>query len=433
LGRTRWPELLLGLERVRVLEVARDGDGRLHVTIETTDELIACGECGLRAALKDRDVVGFADLPAFGAAVRLVWSKRRWACREPACGAQTWTEQRPDIAPARAALTTRAGLWATREVGAEVHTVAYVARQLGVTWHTVMDAVAYWGQPLIKDPNRVGQTTAVGVDEAKFLAARRREPTRWASAICDVQRRTIVDVIEGRQGPDLDSWLVERPEAWRQGVTVTVTDLHEPFRTALAAHLPNATAVADAFHVVAVGTRVVDRTRRRVQQETLGHRGREDDPLYRSRKLLTMAAERLDERGETKLRGLLAAGDPDGQVYEAWAVDQPALGAGSSRCSGGEAVEVAFEAGDDPLVAGGLGGPASGFSVVAELADVGELGFDYRGEVGGGDVVGAGLTDVGVGAGFGGEIAGAVAVGDAGLEHLRGEPLDPVRRRWPAG
>jgi hypothetical protein len=28
-----------GLERVRVIKAGRDGDGRLHVTIETTDEL----------------------------------------------------------------------------------------------------------------------------------------------------------------------------------------------------------------------------------------------------------------------------------------------------------------------------------------------------------------------------------------------------------
>jgi transposase len=322
LDRTRWPELLLGLERVRVLEVARDGGGQMHVAIETTDEVVGCRACGVRARAKDRDVVGFADLPAFGSPVRLVWAKRRWACVEPVCGAGTWTEQRSDIAPARAVLTTRAGLWATREVGAEVHTVAYVARQLGVGWHTVMDAVAYWGQALVEDPDRVGATTAVGVDETKFLAARRWEPTRWASAICDVARRSVIDVIEGRQAPDLEAWLVCQPEPWCEGVKVTVTDLHEPFRTALAAHLPNATAVADAFHVVGVGTRVVDRTRRRVQRETLGHRGHKGDPLYRSRKLLTMAAERLDDRGEQRLRGLLAAGDPDGQVYEAWAVKE---------------------------------------------------------------------------------------------------------------
>jgi len=131
LDRTRWPELLVGLERVRVLEVARGGDGRLRVVIETADELAACRECGTKAEAKDRDLVAFADLPVFGSPVRLVWAKRRWCCLEPACPAGTWTEQCPDIAPTRAVLTTRAGLWATREVGAEVHTVAYVARQLG--------------------------------------------------------------------------------------------------------------------------------------------------------------------------------------------------------------------------------------------------------------------------------------------------------------
>jgi transposase len=98
------------------------------------------------------------------------------------------------------------------------------------------------------------------------------------------------------------------------GVEVTVTDLHEPFRAALAARLPNASAVADPFHVVGVGTRVVGRTRRRVQRETLGHRGHKHDPLCRGRKLLTLAAEGLDHGGATRLRGLFAAGDPNGQV-----------------------------------------------------------------------------------------------------------------------
>ena len=57
---------------------------------------------------------------------------------------------------------------------------------------------------------------------------------------------------------------------------------------------------------------------RRVQNETLGHRGRKHDPLYRARRLLAKAHERLDERGDTKLRGLLAAGYPNGEVRMAW-------------------------------------------------------------------------------------------------------------------
>ncbi len=47
-------------------------------------------------------------------------------------------------------------------------------------------------------------------------------------------------------------------------------------------------------------------------------RGRRDNPLYRSRRLLTKGHERLDDRGEAKLVGLLEAGDPRGEVRLAW-------------------------------------------------------------------------------------------------------------------
>jgi transposase len=46
------------------------------------------------------------------------------------------------------------------------------------------------------------------------------------------------------------------------------------------------------------------------------------DPLDRIRKLLVVAPERLGERGEAKVRGLLAAGDPHGEVHEAWAAKE---------------------------------------------------------------------------------------------------------------
>lgn len=318
LDRTRWPELLLGLDAVTLLEVARGSDGRVHVAVETTDAVAGCVACGTAAVVKDRALVALADLPVFGSPVTLVWRKRRWACPEPACVVGSWTEDRPDLAPTRSPMTTRAGLWATREVGAEVHTVAYAARQLGVGWHTVMDAVTWWAEALIEDPNRVGTTTALGVDETKMLAAKRFEATQWITSICDLTRRVVIDVIETRQGPELTEWLDAQPQWWRDAVGATVTDLHEPFRKALGSKLVNATAVADPFHVVGVANRVVDKTRRATQTDTLGHRGRKGDPLYRARKLLVIAAERIDEAGEARLAELLAAGDPHGSVYEAW-------------------------------------------------------------------------------------------------------------------
>ena len=62
----------------------------------------------------------------------------------------------------------------------------------------------------------------------------------------------------------------------------------------------------------------VDECRRRVQNELLGHRGRKADPLFKVRRMLTMAAERLDENGNEKLLGLLRAGDRFGHVAATW-------------------------------------------------------------------------------------------------------------------
>ena len=58
----------------------------------------------------------------------------------------------------------------------------------------------------------------------------------------------------------------------------------------------------------------IDECRRRVQNEVFGHRGHKNDPLYRARRLLTMAAERLSENGQEKLVGLLSVGDRRNQV-----------------------------------------------------------------------------------------------------------------------
>ncbi len=81
--------------------------------------------------------------------------------------------------------------------------------------------------------------------------------------------------------------------------------------------LPDVTQIADPFHVVKLAGTKLDEVRRRVQNETMGHRGRKHDPLYRARKLLVLAKERLDDSAEAKLVGLLAAGDPRGHVADA--------------------------------------------------------------------------------------------------------------------
>ncbi|WP_299239734.1 transposase [uncultured Actinomyces sp.] len=57
-------------------------------------------------------------------------------------------------------------------------------------------------------------------------------------------------------------------------------------KNAIDDQLQDATSVLDAFHIVKLAGDALDEVRRRVQQDTLGHRGRKGDPLYQIRLLL---------------------------------------------------------------------------------------------------------------------------------------------------
>jgi transposase len=321
LDATRACELLVGLDDMTILAVEA-GDDALTVWVESRSRLVGCAGCGTRARVKDRPDVPLGDLACFGRPVTLVWRKRRWSCPEGDCPVGSWTETNPQVAAPRCGLTRRAGLWACRQVGYYARAVSKVAEELGCSWGSVMSAVAVYGTPLVDDAARVAGVEMLGVDETSFLKATPTAATRWVSAAVDVGRHRVIDLFEGRNAADLDAWLEARPEAWKQAITVTVADLHEPFRAAFGRHLAHATQVADPFHVTGVGTRAVDAVRRRVQNETLGHRGRKADPLYRARKLLTLAAERLTAAGESRLRGLLRAGDPGQELHDTWAAKE---------------------------------------------------------------------------------------------------------------
>jgi transposase len=67
-----------------------------------------------------------------------------------------------------------------------------------------------------------------------------------------------------------------------------------------------------------VANRCLDKIRRRVQNDTLGHRGRKDDPLFKIRKIMLTGRERLDERGTQRMLLGLRVGDPHDEVLGGW-------------------------------------------------------------------------------------------------------------------
>jgi transposase len=230
---------------------------------------------------------------------------------------RTWTERAAAIGP-RAVLTERARAEACRRVGKDAHTVAAVARDLGVGWATIMRAVHEHGIPLVDDPMRLDGVAALGLDETSFLKATRVAPTRYVTGLVDLEQGRLLEVVGDRTRAAVDRWLGARTHDWLGQVTMVALDPWRGYASALVVPLGHATVVVDHFHAIKLANTVVDQVRRRTQQATLGHRGRKRDPLYRIRKLLLTAAEQLTSRGRVRLRAGLAAGDPGGEVVAAW-------------------------------------------------------------------------------------------------------------------
>jgi transposase len=264
------------------------------------------------------------DIPAFGAPVELVWRQRRYRCREAACGVGGFSEDH-DLAGPRAKLTARAVWWAISCIQRDNASVASVARRLGVDWHTVWDAIRPLLADLAGDPGRLVGVEVLGVDEHLWHhSPKGGKGPKELTGMVDLTRRDgrpqarLLDLVPGRSGKAYADWLRSRGEAFTRGVSTATLDPFRGYSNAIRDELEDATAVLDAFHVVRLGLHAMEETRRRVQQEQLGHRGRKRDPLYRIRNALRVGADKLTARQIERIEAGLQAGDPTFEVTVAW-------------------------------------------------------------------------------------------------------------------
>lgn len=291
--------------------------GELWLYVETTAEVVGCPGCGTRAVGHGRARTAVRDLPVSGRPTVLMWAKRRWWCPDSDCVVATWSETTDAIA-ARAVLTQRARRRLAEMVNIDGDSIAGAAAAFGVGWHTANRAVADHTDPHIDDPARLVGVEAIGVDEKRFGNATPEHRTTYTTQIVDLDRHRLLDVIEGRSRDVLGGWLSERGDDWCHRIRLATLDPAAGYRKALEDHLSHATLVVDHFHAIRLANQAIDDVRRRVQQHTRGHRGRKADPLYRARRVLLTADERLTEDRFEWMRSLLEVGDPDGEVSAAW-------------------------------------------------------------------------------------------------------------------
>jgi transposase len=188
--------------------------------------------------------------------------------------------------------------------------VARAAAGLGVGWHTANTAILTEGKRrLIDDPARFDGVTTIGVDEHVWRHTRRGD--KYVTVIIDltpVRNRTgparLLDMVEGRSKAVFKTWLAGRPKSWRDGVDVVAMDGFTGYKTAATEEIPNVVTVMDPFHVVKLAGEGLDRCRQRVQQDTLGHRGRAGDPLYSIRRTLHTGTSLLNPKQHARLEAV---------------------------------------------------------------------------------------------------------------------------------
>nr|WP_269813637.1 ISL3 family transposase [Ornithinimicrobium sediminis] len=307
----------------------------LTLTVESAMVPTGCPACGVVAESLGRRTVRLVDAPCFSTPVVLLWRKRRYRCREDLCEVVTFTEQDPDLARPRGLLTSRAARWAITQIRREHASVQGVARQLGVRWRTVWEAIKPILTTAADDETRFSGVSTLGVDEHVWHHVSTKPPEdggrgpKELTGMVDLTvdehgqvRARLLDLVQGRTKAAYADWLEARGSEFTAGVDVATLDPFQGYKSAIDDELADATAVLDAFHVVALGTKCVDEVRRRVQQDTTGHRGRKGDPLYGIQTILRAGAENLTDKQRGRIERAFAAHEAHDEVDLTWQAAQ---------------------------------------------------------------------------------------------------------------
>ncbi|RAH95920.1 ISL3 family transposase [Acuticoccus sediminis] len=219
-----------------VERVTLDGDGVL-VSARSTSASASCPCCGRGARrVHSRYQRRLADLPAHGCRVEMVVTIRRFCCVNAACKRRIFAER---LDPGAAAARSRR----TERLDGIVHHLGFalggrpaqaVARRLllPVSKDTLLRTVRRRA-PAAPAP------LAIGIDDWAW-----RKGHRYGTLICDLERRSIIDLLPDREPATVAAWLAERPS-----IEIIARDRGGGYGAGAAKGRPEAVQVADRWHL----------------------------------------------------------------------------------------------------------------------------------------------------------------------------------------
>lgn len=315
----------LGLKAVG--QMIREHDALVLCEVVGAEEF--CRDCGAAGVPRDTVRRNLHHVPYGWRPTILVVVIRRFQCR--ACH-RVWQQDTSAAAEPRAKISRAGVMWGLFGVAVNHMAISSVAAGLGVRWNTANDAILAAGaQLLINDPKRFDGVKIIGVDEHVWSHV--TWSNKYVTVLIDltpVKNKTgparLLDLVPGRSKEVLKSWLEARPKEWLKKVQFIAMDGFTGFKTAASEVLPEAEVVLDPFHVVRLAGDALEDARRRVQQETLGRRGKKGDPLYGARHTLMTGMDLLKEKQWDRLTALFDPLD-HAEVEAAWQVYQKMVAA----------------------------------------------------------------------------------------------------------
>jgi transposase len=213
-------------------------DGLVCVAADSTAPVAACPACGTSSdRVHSRYTRTVADLSWQGRRVVLRLTARRFRCRTPGCPRQVFCERLPHTVAAHARTTGRladvhrvVGLAVGGEAGARL------ADRLAVP--TSPDTILRRVRATASEPAPLPRV--VGIDDWAW-----KRGHRYGTIVVDLERGRVIDLLPDRDAATVKRWLAEHP-----GVEVVSRDRWSAYAQAAAEAAPQATQVADRWHLL---------------------------------------------------------------------------------------------------------------------------------------------------------------------------------------
>lgn len=292
---------LINLEGVKFKDIYIEQD-EVRILVAKQSDIEICPQCG-RPTTKLVDITSkiYRDLNILNRICLIEIDQRRFECRN--CF-HTFMEP---ISFVR--LYRRYTIRFEREVYkcCKETNAAYAASQFGISDHTAAGIYEWYAMQKQAELKLDKEIKEIGIDEI----AMHKGHQDFILVITDLSNKRVIEVLKDRKKETLEAFLLGWNEELKKGIKAVAIDLWSPYRSAALQHLPNASIVADRFHVMQNLNKALDECRKQ-EKNASGNKEEWKDAKY----ALLKNKEDLTEEQQAILTKVLNISPILKQVYD---------------------------------------------------------------------------------------------------------------------